>query len=250
MFNCLAYGAYSFQRNTELIYRTNFTLVVDLLEKLSNFDIACFINAGTSSEYGRQAASPLEGVELTPNSHYAVSKAAASGAIHYMGSEKGVPCANLRLYSVYGPMEDPSRLVPQLIIQGTEGGLPDFVDAIVSRDFVFVDDIVEAFLITANRISSDYYGKSFNIGTGKNTTIGEIAELTQRFFDIKKKPIFKMTNRDWDVSDWYSNSEKANAVLGWQYQTEFEDGLRGTSDVPLGVTRPPSIRFFCGLLMV
>jgi len=230
VFNCVGYGGYSFQNDTELIYRTNFSLVVDLLEELADSQIASFVNAGSSSEYGRQAAGPLEGVELTPNSHYAISKAAVSGAIHYMGSERGVPCANLRLYSGYGPLEDSSRLVPQLVIRALEGSLPNFVDRTVSRDFIFVDDIVEAFLDTANYLTPKHYGQSFNIGTGQKTTIGEISELARQIFDIKEKPNFKMTNRHWDVSEWYAEPEKAKSVLGWEYRTELKVGLQKTRD--------------------
>ena len=58
VFNCAAYGAYSFETNVEQIYRTNFDLVVKLLEQLSTFDIASFVHAGTSSEYGRMSAGP------------------------------------------------------------------------------------------------------------------------------------------------------------------------------------------------
>ena len=66
IFNCVAYGAYSFETNVEQIYRTNFDLVVKLLEQLSTFDIASFVHAGTSSEYGRMSAGPSEQTPLVP----------------------------------------------------------------------------------------------------------------------------------------------------------------------------------------
>ena len=51
-----------------------------------------------------------------------------------------MPCANLRLYSVYGPLEDSSRLIPNLIRCGSEGGYPEFVHPEISRDFIYVED--------------------------------------------------------------------------------------------------------------
>ena len=203
-------------------------LVKVLLEKLTKIDIRSFINSGTSSEYGRKGAAPVEDTALTPNSHYATSKAAASGAIYFMGTENNFPCVNLRMYSVYGPLEDSSRLIPQLVINASEGKLPNFVDPLVSRDFVFIDDIIEAFLDAANHLTPKYYGHSFNVGTGKKTTIGEISGLAKSIFDVVSEPNFTMSSRAWDISDWYANTEKTSEVLKWEYRTNIEDGLRKT----------------------
>ena len=73
------------------------------MEELADRNLRAFIHAGTSSEYGAHSAGPSEDCELAPNSHYAASKAAAAGMLRFMGKERGFPCANLRLYSVYGP---------------------------------------------------------------------------------------------------------------------------------------------------
>jgi dolichol-phosphate mannosyltransferase len=228
IFNCVAYGAYPFQKNQDLIYHTNFFLVKTLLEKLDKMEIGSFINSGTSSEYGRQGMAPLESAALTPNSHYAVSKAAASAAIYFMGTEENIPCANLRLYSVYGPLEDPSRLIPQLVINASKGDLPPFVDPSISRDFIFVDDAIEAFLDAANKLTPKHYGHSFNVGTGKETTIGEMSELAKRIFNIASEPSFTMRNREWDISGWYANTEKTGDILEWGYKTDLGDGLGKT----------------------
>ena len=82
------------------------------------------MHAGSSSEYGDNAAGPTEDDPLAPNSDYAVSKVAAANLIYFYGKRKGLPCANLRLYSVYGPLEDSSRLIPNLIRHGLEGTTP------------------------------------------------------------------------------------------------------------------------------
>ena len=76
---------------------------------------------GSSSEYGDNASGPAEHAPLAPNSDYAVSKVAAASLIYFYGKRKHLPCANLRLYSVYGPLEDSSRLIPSVIQHGVEG---------------------------------------------------------------------------------------------------------------------------------
>ena len=66
---------------------------------------------------------PTERDPTEPNSDYAVSKVAAANLIYFYGKRKNFPCANLRLYSVYGPLEDSARLIPNLIRHGLEGDL-------------------------------------------------------------------------------------------------------------------------------
>jgi dolichol-phosphate mannosyltransferase len=133
VFDCVAYGAYSFERDIGLVYRTNLNFTTQLVEALAERGVRAYVHAGSSSEYGDQSAGPIENEALTPNSHYAASKAAAAGVIHYMGKKRSLPCTNLRLYSIYGPLEDASRLVPAVVARGCEGTLPAFVNPMPVR---------------------------------------------------------------------------------------------------------------------
>ncbi len=228
IFDCVAYGAYSFETDSQLIYRTNFLFLTRLLSRLESRSIASYVHAGSSSEYGDNAAGPTERDPTEPNSDYAVSKVAAASLIHYYGKRKQFPCANLRLYSVYGPLEDSSRLIPNLIRHGVSGQYPTFVNPAVSRDFIYVDDVTEAFVDTALYLTKANFGESFNIGTGRETTIGEVAIAAQELFGIAEKPSFTMPDRSWDVQDWYANLEKTRDCLGWAPRTCFRDGLKAT----------------------
>ena len=169
-----------------------------------------------------------------PNSDYAVSKVATANLIYYYGKRKQFPCANLRLYSVFGPLEDSSRLIPNLIRRGLEAGYPDFVNPAVSRDFIYVDDVTEAFVDTALNLTSADYGESFNIGTGRKTTIGEVAAMARKLFNIPAEPAFTMPERQWDVQDWYANIDKARQHLGWEPRTTFERGPPGRPSTGTG----------------
>lgn len=230
IFDCIAYGAYSFETDRRLIYQTNFDLATRLLDRLDRSAVACYVHAGSSSEYGDNAAGPAEDALPAPNSDYAVSKVAAANLLLLHGKKKGLPCANLRLYSVYGPLEDSSRLIPNLVRQAIDGGLPDFVDPEVSRDFLYIDDACEAFVDTALNLREENYGESFNIGTGVKTTIGELAVLAQALFGIDAAPRFTMPSRAWDVAHWYANIAKARAQLGWEPRTALRAGLEKTAE--------------------
>jgi polyisoprenyl-phosphate glycosyltransferase len=231
LFDCIAYGAYSFETDHDLIYRTNFMALVQLVELLAQTSFVALIHAGSSSEYGLKSAGPLEHESLQPNSHYAVSKAAASDYIAFAGKVRRLPVANLRLYSVYGPYEDVSRLIPNLVAKGMRGEFPPFVDPATSRDFVYVDDVCAAFIMAAAKLTPDLYGESFNIGTGRKTTIAELAEVAREVFAIKGVPVFgDMAGRAWDLPDWYAAPGKAENLLGWTAQTELADGLGRTAE--------------------
>ncbi len=230
VFDCVAYGAYSFEEDGGLIYQTNFQSLVHLVGLLQGTPFAAFVHAGSSSEYGTNCTAPAEDSVCEPNSHYAVSKVAAANFLRYVGKQKAFPCVNLRLYAVYGPYEDTSRLVPTLLRKALAGGLPPFVDARTSRDFIHVDDVVAAFVHSATSMRPGLYGESLNIGTGTRTTIGELAAVTQEVFAIAEAPKFgTMEGRAWDLADWYADPRKAIAELDWTPQIGLAEGLRSTA---------------------
>jgi dolichol-phosphate mannosyltransferase len=230
IFDCVAYGAYSFEEDATLIYQTNFQAIVSLVEFLSTRPFNAYIHAGSSSEYGENCAAPAEEDHCEPNSPYAVSKLAISSYLNFMGKKREFPCVNLRLYSVYGPLEDTSRLFPNLLRKALKGDLPPFVDPKTSRDFVNVNDVCAAFIMAAAKMHPGIYGESFNIGSGKKTTIAELASTTQDIFALNVEPNFRtMEGRSWDLSDWYSNPRKAKEMLGWTAKISLEEGLLSMS---------------------
>jgi len=231
IFNCVAYGAYSFETNSSLIYQTNFNLTEKLLARLTKLEIAGYIHSGSSSEYGDKASGPSETDLPEPNSDYAVSKVSTANLIYFYGRKKGLPCANLRLYSIYGPLEDSSRLIPNVIKQGLQGQYPVLVNPEISRDFVYVDDVCEAFADAANNLPAANYGDSFNIGSGRKTTIRNVVDAAKELFNIKAQPTFNsMPERSWDVQDWFANPAKTKQVLHWQSRTPLTEGLKTTAE--------------------
>lgn len=229
IFTLAAYGAYSKQDDIDLIHETNYIGLLNLLELSSKFSIKAFIHAGSSSEYGLNCAAPNEDAPLQPNSHYAVTKAAAAQMIKFYGTIKEMPVLNLRYYSIYGPFEEPDRLIPQLIDKGMKGTYPPLVQPDISRDFVYIDDTVYATLLSANSDFQKTRGKSINIASGAKTTIREIATTIKNVFHLSNEPEWgDFPNRKWDLKDWYGNAALANQLLGWQNETSLKDGLSAT----------------------
>ena len=242
VFDCVAYGAYSFEQDAARMYDTNVTFKVRLMELMYELGTWCYIHAGSSSEYGEHADRPKEERVLLPNSHYAVTKASCAGLVYFWGKHRGLRCANLRLYSVYGPLEEPSRLVPALISAAHNGTYPPLVDPSVSRDFLYVEDACESFLDAALSLSPDLYGHSFNIGTGSSTSIEQLAYLARDLFHIEVDPVFSsMPNRDWDFPGrWCADAAKAASHIGWVARTTLNQGLSRFAEWYNGLRDPSS----------
>jgi dolichol-phosphate mannosyltransferase len=240
--NCAAYGAYSIQKDPDRIYDVNFNAVRYMLEAVQKVPrFVAFIQAGSSSEYGINCAGPSEHESTVPDSDYAVSKVAASALVKFYGVKHGVPAWVLRLYSVYGPYEDFSRLVPQLLLRAKEKRFPSLVNPRISRDFVFVDDVGCAIDDLIERAATLARGEVYNIGTGVRTTLADLVALVQNEFRVPIDPVWgSMPDRQWDHPDWFSNPKKAKVDLSWIATTSLRDGLATTmrwiDDNPTAVT--------------
>lgn len=238
IFDLAAYGAYSKQSDVQLTYETNFIGLLNLLEIASQFSIRAFVHAGSSSEYGLNAAAPKEDAPLSPNSHYAVTKAGAAHMIKYYGTVKEMPVTNLRYYSIYGAFEEPDRLIPRLIEMGMKKTYPPLVQPDISRDFVFIDDAILATLLSANNIEH-VSGKSLNIASGSKTTIRDIAATVKDIFGIDNNPEWgDFPNRKWDLSEWFGDAELAQQLIGWKNETSLRDGLVRTLEWQKSYSKP------------
>lgn len=225
--HCAAYGAYSSQADADRIYRVGFDAVRYLLDAVRDRpNFRAFVHAGSSSEYGLNCAGPDEESHPLPDSHYAVAKLAASHLVQLYGNKFGVPAWSLRLYSVYGPLEDASRLIPKLLSAARRRELPPLVNPAISRDFVHVDDVCEAFAAVVARAEQLRKGDAFNIGTGKKSTIGELVALAKELFAITAEPAWgSMSARHWDHPEWFANPQKAATLLGWMAKISLQEGL-------------------------
>ena len=230
VFNCAAYGAYPSQVDYQQIYRVNFEGLRNVLQALQGKEyLKALIHAGSSSEYGDRCNSPDELLAPLPDSHYAVSKVAATSLIQYYGRKLSVPAWSLRIYSVYGPFEESSRLIPRLLTSIDQGKWPPLVDPNISRDFIHIDDVNAAFETIMNQSDTLAKGEVFNLGTGKCTTLGELVTLCAELFSIKAEPHWgSMANRGWDHPDWFAKIDKVTQLTGWQPRISLAEGLLKT----------------------
>jgi len=230
IFHLAANGAYSWQNNLSEILATNLLSTIGLVEACLKTGFEAFINTGSSSEYGAKSHAPAETEFLEPNSHYAVAKAAASQFCQFTARREQVSITTLRLYSAYGPFEDPRRLIPMLILRGLQGAFPPLVAPDTARDYVYVEDVVDAYLLAAAKIQSGA-GAIYNVGTGIQTTLREVVDVARTVLAIPAGPAWgSMAAREWDSSVWVSDPRKIATELSWKASVAFEGGFRKTSE--------------------
>lgn len=195
----------------------NFYLPKTILEETN----ATYIHAGSSVEYGNYYNAPDEDTPLNPNTEYGVTKASASALVAYYGS-KGRKCCNLRLYCIYGEGDRKDSLLSNVVKFGKNGKFPPLSHPYLSRDFVHVSDVCEAFLLAAKNLHPDNYGEAFNIGTGLATTLAQIAKIAKEAFRIKNDPIFN----NLPYESWYSDPSKARDLLGFNPKMELSTWIK------------------------
>ena len=147
----------------------------------------------------------------------------------YYGQVEELPVIHLRLYSAYGPWEEPDRLMPMLVSKARAGHYPPLVNPDTTRDYIYVMDVVDAFIKAAFQ-ASQHHGETYNIGTGVKTTIKELADMISTICKIEDQPSFgSMENRNWDVvNDWYANASRARDELKWTHIVDLRKGLENT----------------------
>lgn len=225
IFHLAVHGAYSWQNQDGDILCTNVLGTMNLLQAAIKQGFDAFINTGSSSEYGFKDHAPKENEWLEPNSTYSASKIAASLFCEHQAKSTNTRIATMRLYSVYGPWEEPKRLMPSLLIRGIQGLYPPLTNPDTARDYIYIDDVVDAYLIAAEKIKPGV-GEIFNVGSGIQTSIAELVSITDHIFPTRGVPRWgSMPNRNWDTNTWVSNPNKLITDLNWTPKTNLSRGL-------------------------
>jgi UDP-glucose 4-epimerase len=159
-----------------------------------------------------------------------VSKIAAEHYVSTLGALYDIETVSLRIFNAYGPGQDlpPSYppVIPQLLRQAQTGGsVVIFGDGSQSRDFVFLDDVVDALVAAAT--ATDVNRAVINIGSGQEVSINELADSVARVTGRRVNVLHNQTQSG-GVSRLLADVNLARQLLGWTPATELEAGLRLT----------------------
>lgn len=169
-----------------------------------------------------------EAVDL-PNSIYGISKKAQQDMSLMIGQLYDIPTVVLRGFNIYGPrqsLSNPYTGVTAIFISRLKNNQPVvvFEDGLQTRDFISVHDVVDAFIMALEKPRANY--QMFNIGSGKGTTILEIAETLSRL--LGKRGLIEVSRkyRKNDIRHCFADISKAKRFLGWQPKVSLELGLK------------------------
>jgi UDP-glucose 4-epimerase len=225
-----AHGAYESQAGSARILTTNVLGTLHLLEAAASCGVELFVSAGSSSEYGFKAEPMREDDRLDPNSAYAIGKAAQTHLCALFARRSpSLAVVTLRLFSVYGPWEEPTRLIPT-VIRRARAGLPlEMVAPEVARDFVYVGDVLRA-LLDFDRLRRAT-GAVINLGSGVEMSLGDVVAAVQDLFGHRSRVVWGgMPARQWDTARWVADRSRADRILDWRPTVGFREGLARTAE--------------------
>jgi len=224
IFHLAAAGVDQARQDSLAIVRTNVLGTLELLQLARTLGVERFVNCGSCFEYGggRDLA---EDRASAPANEYAASKVAAGALAHAFFRQHRLPVVSLRPFTVYGPLEGNHRLIPQVIRKALDGGDIALTEGRQTRDFVFVDDAVDAFLAAA--VAGDAVGGVFNVCTGVETAVRDLVCLLLQLSGSTAKPVFgAIPYRPEELWTQSGSPVLAHQKLGWQARISLEEGLR------------------------
>jgi UDP-glucose 4-epimerase len=204
---------------------------VSVMEAMRDAGVQRVVLASSGAVYGEQARQPLsEGMIPNPDSPYAVSKLAAEIYVRTIGGLWGIETVALRIFNAYGPNQQlpasHAPVIPRLLKSAQTGAsLVIFGSGEQTRDFVYLDDVVDALIAasTAPNINREVINVGSGIETSLNELIASIGQVTGRELD----PLYS-TGQPGGVERMQADVSRASSLLGFVPKVTLADGLRLT----------------------
>jgi UDP-glucose 4-epimerase len=220
-------------RDPKASNRANITATLNLLESCRAHGVRRMVYAASSSAYGNTAVLPKqEDMQANPLSPYALQKLVGERYAKMYHELFGVETVSLRYFNVFGPSQDPqseySAVIPKFIDKLLKGErLTIFGDGEQSRDFTYVDNVVEANLLALTAQAA--VGNVCNIGCGARISLNQLVAVLERIIGCKANVEYHPA-RQGDVRDSQADISRAKSLLGYSPRVSIEDGLGKTVD--------------------
>ena len=204
---------------------------IDLMRAAARHGVRRVVFASSSAVYGTAPRLPSTEEQLpSPTSPYGVSKLAGEHDVHVLGKLTGVETVALRYFNVYGPRQDPASeyaaVIPRFITAVLGGGQPTINGSgEISRDFVYVDDVVAANLLAASPTSPSEL--TCNIATGSGTTLLELLDAIAQAVGRVADPIYGPP-RAGDIFESRGDISRARGALGYDPTVTLREGIART----------------------
>jgi nucleoside-diphosphate-sugar epimerase len=213
----------------------NVTGVLHILDAAKDAKVKRVVFASSSSIYGDVDILPkTEDMLPRPLSPYAVSKYSGERYCQVFTKLYGLETVSLRYFNVFGPRQDPasqySAVIPKFIKTIKSGESPViFGDGEQSRDFTFIENVVQANLLACEKGDEEISGEVFNIACGKRITVNEMVKSIKKLLNSDVEIKYN-TQRMGDVKHSLANIGKAQQFLGYRVKVDFNEGLKRLID--------------------
>ena len=216
------------------LINVNLLGTVNLIQACEAVDYHCLVSTGDSFEYSPSREPLREADPCRPTSLHGITKLAATLHAQATARSRGKPIVTLRLFSTYGPFDNPRRLVPRVIAGALEGTPIMLSRPEIARDWIHVDDLVELYL-AAGRAGPELGGQLFNAGTGRSADLGEVvAAVLQATGSSAEARWGVFPAAEHDSYPWVADMRTTFAALAWRPRFSLEAGLRDTIDALAG----------------
>jgi len=192
--------------------------------------VELFVHISTSEVYGTATGSIMdEDHPLNPMSPYAAAKCGADRLVYSYWMTYRIPTVIVRPFNNFGPFQHLEKVIPRFVTSCLLGEpLNVHGDGSARRDFLFVQDHCDALDRLIHAEPSKIIGEVFNLGTGRDVSVREIAEAVKATMHNSASPIHFTGDRPGQVFRHTCDASKAIEALGWKPSVSFEDGLRET----------------------
>ena len=214
-------------------HEVNITGTLNVLLAARDAGVRRVVSASSSSIYGEKPVLPKhEGMTPQPLSPYALSKLAGEHYIRIFKQVYGFEAVALRYFNIFGPRQDPesqyAAVIPKFASALLENRQPVvYGDGLQSRDFTYVENVVEANLLAAE--AEGAAGRAFNVGCGGRYTLLDLLARLKAIIKSDIEPKHEPA-RAGDVRDSQASIESAREALGYNVRVGFEEGLTRTVD--------------------
>ncbi|MCE5250576.1 SDR family oxidoreductase [bacterium] len=187
--------------------------------------------ASSTSVYGNPTVLPnVETMPLCPLSPYAASKAAGEMLASAYSEVYGIPIISLRYFNVFGKRQDPNSfyaaVVPRFISLLMKGNAPTiYGDGLQTRDFVHIENVVQANIKAATQSKPEAYGRAFNIGGGTKISINELYSMIAEELGCGITPQYS-PGRPGEVRDSFADIGAARSAFGYDPAITVREGLK------------------------
>lgn len=222
IFHLAAYGNYAWQSKESEMTKVNYLQLQSLLNISRKINYKCFINAGSSTEYGFKNSPFKETDGVMPESFYGATKAAGTIYSQTFSKRFQKPVMTFRFFSVYGPYEEKARFIPTIIRSAIERREVSVTKEPIKRDFIHVDDVVEAFI---KAIKKPQMGEIINLGTGKQYSNKSIIAFVKKIQPALRISDTPYPVRHWDSSNCVADIKKAQTLINWKPKYDIKVGL-------------------------